>query len=97
LADIFLNTIGTTLDVEIQDYDVADATAYHFIIKRPDDTYIRGPATGDCQIGDHNNLWYAVISGDVNQVGTYYFQVYLEFSNWRGRSNKLDFHGIDNV
>jgi hypothetical protein len=95
-SELHLSDIGTILRWTIEDsgvaVDVSGATTKTVTLKRPDATTVTktlvfSTKSGDTGTGSDGRVEYVIISGDLNQTGTWSFQINLVFASWTGKSD----------
>lgn len=86
---ISLNNCGEAIDLT-----TATTTDLHII--KPDDTVVVWSAS---PIGDATDgvLEYTTITGDLDQLGYYYGEVYLVNSTYNGNSARFEFKVVDDI
>lgn len=93
-ADLHLNDVGTLILITIKEgsaaVDISSATVQQFDFKKKDGTTF----TVDTQFftdGTDGVMEYITLAGDIDQVGKWSVQPYLEMPNWQGHTQKVDF------
>lgn len=106
VQEIRVNDTGTTLEVEITEWDevtktyipvdISAATTKNIIIKRPDGTTVTvvGVFTTD---GTDGKLYIITASGHLPISGTYYIQGSVALATWVGSSSIGDFIVYENL
>jgi len=93
-ADLHLDDIGTQILITIKEdnvaVDLSTATVKQFDFKKKDGTTMVKEADFYTD-GTDGILEYITISGDIDQVGKWSVQPYLELPNWQGHTQKIDF------
>lgn len=93
-ADLHLSDIGTQILITIKENNVAvdlsTATVKQFDFKKKDGTTMVKEADFYTD-GSDGILEYITIAGDIDQVGKWSVQPYLELPNWQGHTQKIDF------
>ena len=80
--DSFLNDVGTLISIDVQE-DISSATSMSIKFKKPDNTTGSWPAF----LEGLGSVQYVTTHGDLDQVGTWYLQVYIETPTWKGHSD----------
>lgn len=80
--DPFLNDVGTLISIDVQE-DISTATHMSIKFKKPDGTYGSWPAF----LEGLGAVQYITVNGDLDQVGVWYLQVYIEMPSWKGHSD----------
>jgi len=92
--------IGTVLEIEILDCDVAlpvqTATVKTITVARPDGTTLTREAIFSVD-GTNGKIYILSIAGDFTMSGTYSIQAYLELPAWQGHSDIGEFEVFDNL
>jgi hypothetical protein len=84
--DGYLNDTGTLISIDLQE----DLSTYAVLIikyKKPDETTGEWPAV----LNGLGTVTYTTEYGDLDMVGTWYVQVYVEMTGWRGHSSITSF------
>lgn len=92
--DLHLNDIGTLILITIKEgssaVDISTATVMEFDFKKKDGTTF----TVDAEFytdGTDGVMKYVTVADDIDQVGKWSVQPYLELPNWQGHTQKVDF------
>ena len=92
--DVHLNDIGTKFLITIKEgtsaVDISGATIKQLKFKRKDGTVFEVDADFETD-GTDGVLEYITEDGDINQVGKWSVQPYLEMPSWQGHTQKIDF------
>lgn len=93
-ADLHLNDVGTQILITIKEgnvaVDLSTATVKQFDFKKKDGTTVVKDADFYTD-GTDGILEYITLDGDIDQVGKWSVQPYLELPNWQGHTQKVDF------
>jgi hypothetical protein len=95
IRTMHLGDVGTIIRATVTDGGVvvplAAATTKQMKFKKPDGTVLvkAGAFTTD---GADGNLQYTTIQGDLDQVGKWQGEVYVEFPTGKWHSDTFDFH-----
>lgn len=94
ITDLHLDDIGTRILITIKEgnaeVDISSATIMEFIFKKKDGTILTVDADFETD-GTDGVLEYITVEGDINQVGKWSVQPYIEMPNWQGHTQKIDF------
>lgn len=74
---------------------LATALDINLKIKKPDGTLVNWVPTIYTFGTVYNYLTYTIADGDLDQVGLWELQSYVEFANWTGRGNTINFQVWD--
>lgn len=92
--DLHLNDIGTRILITIKEgasaVDISTATVMEFDFKKKDGTNLTVDAEWETD-GTDGIMEYVTIEGDIDQLGKWSVQPYLELPNWQGHTQKIDF------
>ena len=89
----YLNDIGTLIDLDTGE-DISSATVQRIKYRKP------SGATGYWVgvIGtDTTSVEYTTIDGDLDEIGTWTTQVYIEMPTWKGHSTMITFKVVDPI
>lgn len=80
MEHIYMNDIGTTIKIKVQNRDISTGSNYKIYYKSPDGT------TGSWNASLHNTdtIEYAVGVDDFNVAGKWQIQGYVELPGWSG-------------
>ena len=82
--DPFLGDVGTLISIDVQQ-DISTATEVSIKFKKPNGTTGSWPA----YLEGLGAVQYITVQGDLDQVGTWYLQAYVNMPTWRGHSSIL--------
>ncbi len=89
MTKIYQDDVGTIFEVEVGE-DLSTANATDLKVLKPDGTTIEtwiGAVNGAI----NTQIDYTIDAGDLDQVGTYFLQSYVEFAAWTGRGETVEF------
>lgn len=85
--------IGTELKFTVMENDiikdVSSCVVKKLKIRAPDDTIASKDMVFDTD-GSDGVLKYVLLADDINQSGSYGFQVYIELGTWKGHATRID-------
>jgi len=76
--------------------DISSATVKQIKLYKPSGTVVTKTASFTTD-GTDGKLEYTCTTSDLDEVGTWQSQVYLEMSGWTGHSDKQTFQVYDNL
>lgn len=86
----------TLLDENNSPINLGEATVLQFLIEKPDKTMVTG--TGQLvNDGTDGQVFYSTLAGDLNQTGTYRYQVYFEVGPLKKHSDVGKFKVLPNL
>jgi hypothetical protein len=92
--DLHLNDIGTRILITIKEgadaVDISTATVMEFDFKKKDGSTFTVDAEWDTD-GTDGVMEYITVEDDIDQLGKWSVQPYLEMPNWQGHTQKIDF------
>lgn len=92
--DVHINDVGTIFLITIKEgasaVDISSATTKQLIYKKKDGTVFTVDADWFTD-GTDGILEYVTLEGEINQLGKWSVQPYLELPNWTGHTAKIDF------
>lgn len=86
MGKIYKDDIGTVIKVDCGT-DLTGATAMKIKVKKPDGTKVEWSAS----IVEVQKLAYTIVSGDLDQDGTYYLNASLTLNGWSGLGETASF------
>ena len=86
MGRVYVGDIGTIIEIDMQQ-DISTATSVALYVKKPDTTEVTWTPT----VYNNNYLRYTLVSGDVDIAGVYKIQPYVEFTDWKGMGNTVEF------
>ena len=93
-TDVHLNDEGTRFLITIKEgsdpVDISSATIKELKFKRKDGTGFTVDAGFDTD-GTDGVLEYITLPDEINQIGKWSVQPYIEMPNWSGHTAKVDF------
>lgn len=94
-AEVHVNDVGTRFKLTLEDGDntavnISTATVKRLDFRKPDGTVIQRTAAF-FTTGADGILYYDTIAGDIDQVGKWYVQPYVEFDGFKGHGEKKSF------
>lgn len=98
-AEIHLGDIGTRFELTLEDGDgtavnISSATVKRIDFRKPSGEVIQRTATF-VTTGADGKLYYVSILGDLDEVGRWYAQPYVEMTGFKGRGAKIPFVVFD--
>ena len=86
MGKIYKGDIGTVLIVDVKT-DISDATKLSLKVLDPDGISREWAGT----LEGTTKIRYVVVEGDLNKVGIYKVQPYIERPGWTGRGETVEF------
>jgi len=87
-GEIYKNDIGTAIILD-SGSDISLATIKKIKYEKPNEA--KGEWEDGVEIFEVNKLKYFTKNGDLNQVGTWTVQIYVELPAWKGHGEKAKF------
>lgn len=92
--------IGTDIEVTVRDgasaVDISAATAKYLNFYKPSGGSVAKSATLSSD-GTNGKMKYTTVSGDLDEVGIWKLQAYLELGAWKGHSSTVSFEVFENI
>lgn len=85
-SKIYVGDVGTIFSIDCGQ-DVSAATSVVLKVRKPDGTEVEWPA----EVHNLQYIRHVAVFGDLDQVGYYYCNPYLESLEWNGRGDTLNF------
>lgn len=99
--NIQVGAINLLVELELREgygvLDVSTATVKTIIIEKPDHTTLISASASFMTDGTDGLIYYRTVAGDLNQIGVYNVQAYVEMPSFTGYSTPTDFEVFPNL
>jgi len=98
MSKIYKNDIGTKIKLDAG-CDISatgiGATVWKIIYSKPGSTRVKGEWTAIAE--GTNYAYYVTVANDLNVIGTWQIQLYIESPTWKGYGEMVSFVVCDNL
>ena len=91
---VYKNDIGTKIKLDAG-CDISAATVWKILYSKPGTTRIKGEWIATPE--GTNYAYYITLAGDLDAVGKWHIQLYIESPNWKGYGEMVSFEVYDNL
>ena len=94
MSKIYKNDIGTKIKLDAG-CDISAATVLKILYSKPGKTRVEGEWAASAD--GTNYAYYLTQAGDLDVIGTWHIQLYIESPTWTGYGETVDFKVYDNL
>ncbi len=94
MSKIYKNDIGTKIILDAG-CNISTATVWKILYSKPGATRVKGEWTATAEGTD--SVSYTTKAGDLDAVGKWHIQLYIESAAWKGYGEMVDFEVLDNL
>ncbi len=88
--------LRVTVTVDDVALDISTATVKQLVLRKPDGTAVTKTAQFETD-GSDGVVYYATVTGDIDQAGRWTLQAVVTMPSWSGRSDKVNFEVEGNL